>query len=223
VQSVFQKRPAARRLPHNEKKRLFKLLTHERAIRAKGYQRVAGVDEAGRGPLAGPVVAAACILEEGALFSGVNDSKVLTPQKRAELYEALIKSCEVAYGVGIIEPALIDEINIHQATLLAMKRALSSLPSPPDYVLVDGLKLNLSDVFCERIVNGDALVYCICAASIIAKETRDRIMRDYHLQYPHYGFDAHKGYATPQHLAALSLHGPCPLHRRSFGRIKEED
>ncbi len=193
----------------------------EEQARKKGFQRIAGVDEAGRGPLAGPVVAAACVFSEGVYVEGVDDSKSLSPAKRFKLYETLIHHPDIDYAVGIIEPPIIDEINILQATFQAMVIAIASLKQRPDYVLVDGPYTPTfgtpdTPIPAEGIIDGDSLVFSISAASIIAKETRDRIMRDHHLAWPQYGFHRHKGYGTAQHLAALALHGPCPIHRRSF-------
>ena len=214
---MFQKlQSKVPRLSKSERKRLLKLTEYEQRARAKGFKHIAGVDEAGRGPLAGPVVAAACMIPEGLLFADVNDSKLLTPNKRAHLYEQLVSHEAVKYGIGIIGPSIIDRINILQATILAMREAVEKLPLQPDFVFIDGLNLTFSHFPSEKVVDGDARVYCVCAASILAKETRDQIMRRYHLEYPDYGFDAHKGYGTPQHLEALRRCGPCPIHRLSF-------
>lgn len=195
-------------------------MNFEKRARRKGFQRIAGIDEAGRGPLAGPVVAAACVFPKNFSLKGIDDSKKLSAEERFRLYEELIHHPEVDYGVGIIDALIIDEINILQATFQAMQIAIASLSNQPDYLLVDGPHLPKTDIFGEGIVDGDALCFSIAAASIIAKETRDRIMKKYHLEWPQYGFDRHKGYGTEQHLMALNLHGPCPIHRRSFSPIK---
>jgi ribonuclease HII len=188
----------------------------EKALWHKGYQRVAGVDEAGRGPLAGPVVAAACIIGGELSLDGINDSKQLTRLKRAALFEALRASADVLIGVGIVDALTIDRINILQATIQAMHLALDNLAASPDYVLVDGRPIPHPTLPLEGIIRGDGVCYPIAAASIIAKETRDRMMEEYHRQWPCYGFDQHKGYGTRAHVEALRQHGPCPLHRNSF-------
>ncbi len=189
----------------------------ERRLWRAGYQRVAGVDEAGRGPLAGPVVAAACIVDRKAFVEGVDDSKKLARQKRVALFEELRGHACILAGIGIIDAATIDRINILQATIRAMWQALEAVEA--DYVVVDGRPIPHPSLPIEGVVGGDACVYPIAAASIIAKETRDRMMEEYHQQWPQYGFDQHKGYGTPQHLAALKEHGPCPIHRKSFRLI----
>ena len=196
------------------------VFSYERKARAKGYALIAGVDEAGRGPLAGPVVAAACIIPEGFFLEGVNDSKQLTPQKRAMLFDRLISSSEIQYGLGVVEAEEIDQINILQATFKAMQKALERLSMTPDYVLVDGSLLPKWSYPSEAIISGDSLSYSIAAASIIAKETRDELMMAYESHHPGYGFGKHKGYGTKAHLEALQRLGPCPIHRKSFEPIK---
>ena len=193
-----------------------RLIRYEKSARAKGFKTIAGVDEAGRGPLAGPVVAAACVLPERFISKGIDDSKKLTPEERYTFYKKLISHPEIVYGVGIVEAVVIDEINILQATLRAMAIAVSRLLRRPDYVLVDGNKAPDFGIETETIVDGDALSLSIAAASIIAKEMRDQIMVGYHDLWPQYGFKEHKGYGTAQHLEAIKIYGPCPLHRRSF-------
>ena len=176
---------------------------------------LAGVDEAGRGPLAGPVVAAAVILDERQPIRGLADSKVLSPKQRARLYDEILAKalcCSVAQA-SVQE---IDELNILQATLLAMRRAVEGLRLKPNKVLVDGNRLPALAVMAEAVVGGDAKVAAISAASILAKVTRDRWCEEFALQYPQYCFAAHMGYGTAEHLAALQLHGACPEHRRSF-------
>ena len=173
---------------------------------------VAGMDEAGRGPLAGPVVCACCLPKT--LIDGVNDSKKIAEKKRERLFESLI-STEI-YGVGIVDEKRIDEINILNATKEGMETAFKNMGTIPDIVLIDavkGLRFPCPD---RAIVKGDATSYAIAAASVIAKVTRDRIMREYDEMYPQYGFAAHKGYGTAVHIAALKKYGPCPIHRRSF-------
>ena len=180
---------------------------------------IAGVDEAGRGPLAGPVVAAAVVLPEGCAIAGLDDSKKLSPSRRAEL-EAEIRDRAV-YSVASCSETEIDEINILQATMLAMHRSVDALPSRPDQVLVDGNRLPAWSYPSEAVVGGDAIHPCISAASILAKEHRDRIMIAAAEQYPEYGWDRNKGYGTAEHLAALRKYGPTPLHRKSFAPIAQ--
>ncbi len=179
---------------------------------------VAGVDEAGRGPLAGPVVAAAVILDQRQPIAGLADSKKLTARQRELLFEQI---CAKALCCSIAHASVeeIDRINILQATLLAMQRAVAGLRLKPSRVLVDGNRLPVLDVLAQAIIKGDSLVPCISAASILAKVHRDRCCRELHQQYPLYGFDAHKGYGTAQHLAALRTHGACPEHRRTFAPV----
>ena len=179
---------------------------------------MAGVDEAGRGPLAGPVVAAAVILDDTKRIRGLNDSKVLTPLQRDRLFDQ-IREKALCCAVGEASVAEIDELNIFHATMLAMKRAVEGLRLKPAKVLVDGNRLPKIDVLCEAIVGGDAKVKSISAASIIAKVTRDRMLLQLHEEFPQYGFAAHKGYSTPEHLQALKVHGPCPHHRKHFSPV----
>ncbi|WP_042280110.1 ribonuclease HII [Candidatus Protochlamydia sp. R18] len=200
--------------------RLEHMSVYEKRAFSQGYQLIAGIDEAGRGPLAGPVVAAACILPKGLLVPQINDSKKLSPKVRERLFERLTTDSAVRYGIGIIGQAEIDRVNIYQATILAMLMAIQQLPVTPDYVLVDGMNLPHPDLPCLKIIKGDQLSQSIAAASIIAKETRDRLMCQYHREWPGYGFNQHKGYATELHLEALFKQGPCPIHRRSFDPIK---
>jgi ribonuclease HII len=179
---------------------------------------VAGVDEAGRGPLAGPVVAAAVILDDKKRILGLADSKVLTALAREKLYDK-IREKALCCSVGMASVEEIEELNIFHATMLAMKRAVEGLRLKPVKVLVDGNRLPKLDVLSEAIVDGDAKIKSISAASIIAKVTRDRMLVELHEQFPHYGFAAHKGYSTPEHLEALRVHGPCPHHRRFFAPV----
>lgn len=181
----------------------------------RGRKHIAGIDEAGRGPLAGPVVAAAVIFQKNPQIPWVNDSKKLTPQIREELFDIIIDK-SLCYGVGLADVDEIDKINIYQASLLAMKRALQNLGIRPEHVLVDGRVFPESDIPATAIIAGDSLCYSIAAASILAKVTRDRIMCNYDIEYPQYGFAEHKGYSTPGHLDAIEKFGYCPIHRRSF-------
>ncbi len=195
--------------------------SHERRYWDEGLRCVAGVDEVGRGPLAGPVVAVAVILNPEFEDPGVADSKALTPAERLTLFPA-IASQSLSWGVGLVAPAEIDRINILQATFLAMRRALDQLLVSPDAVLVDG-KAHIPELLCPQraIVRGDSESISIGAASILAKEIRDRIMEEYDSAYPGYGFARHKGYATPEHHEALDNLGPSPIHRRSFAPVRE--
>lgn len=181
---------------------------------------VAGVDEAGRGPLAGPVVAAAVVLDDQNLITGVNDSKKLTPAKRDKLFDE-IRAKALCFCIAQASVEEIDELNILHATMLAMRRAVEGLRLKPSRVLVDGNRLPVLKVPAEAIVKGDARVSSIAAASILAKVHRDRLCLTLHEAYPHYGFATHKGYPTADHLAALALHGACVEHRRSFGPVRQ--
>jgi ribonuclease HII len=190
-------------------------LHFEASLWQKGLTFVAGVDEAGRGPLAGPVVAAAVIFPSQFFLDGVDDSKRLTLEQREQLYPQILASC-TTYGVGIVSVEEIDQINIYQAAMLAMRLALARLSPAAQHVLVDGRAIPKLELPQTAIIKGDGLSFTIGAASIIAKVERDRIMHDYHRRFPHYGFNRHKGYATPAHLEALGQYGPCEIHRRSF-------
>ena len=187
----------------------------EQTLRQQGYQRIAGIDEAGRGALAGPVVAAAVILPIDRQLSGVTDSKQLTPKRRAELFDK-IHHTAVAVGVGCVGNEEIDRINILQATMAAMAQAIAQITPAPDYALVDGTHLPEIFLPAEAIPKGDTLIQSIAAASIIAKVTRDRLMIELDETYPGYGFQVHKGYGTLRHRQAIAQLGPCPIHRRSF-------
>jgi ribonuclease HII len=191
------------------------LLHFEKEAHRRGYQRVSGIDEVGRGPLAGPVVAAAVILPQNVELAGVRDSKDLTPARREVCCQDIISSAH-AVGIGSIEPAEIDRINILQATFQAMIQAIEKLPHPPDFLLIDG-PYNLPLAISQKgVTRGDRRSLSIAAASIVAKVHRDRLMCEYHTLYPAYGFAQNKGYGTAKHLEALRRHGPCPLHRLSF-------
>ena len=180
----------------------------------------AGVDEAGRGPLAGPVVAAAVILDDFNPISGLADSKKLTPLRREKLFDE-IRAKALCCSIALATAEEIDTLNILQATMLAMKRAVEGLRLKPAKVLVDGNRLPTLEMLAEAIVKGDALVPSISAASILAKVYRDRWCKEFDAQYPQYGFAGHKGYGTAEHLAALRMHGACPQHRRSFAPVAE--
>ncbi|MHB8836723.1 MAG: ribonuclease HII [Candidatus Methylomirabilia bacterium] len=193
----------------------------ERRLRALGFGWIAGVDEAGRGPLAGPVVAAAVIFPAGFSDSRINDSKRLGARRREELVP-VITAAAAGWAVAVSSEAEIDAINILQATLRAMERAVAFLQTTPDYLLVDGSIMPGVLAPGEAVIGGDGRVACIAAASILAKVHRDRLMRAHHERWPVYGFDRNKGYGTAAHLAALEKHGPCPIHRRSFRRVLPE-
>ncbi|MDW7709600.1 MAG: ribonuclease HII [Deferrisomatales bacterium] len=182
---------------------------------ARGYLRVCGLDEVGRGPLAGPVVAAAVVLSPGTEIPGLDDSKRLGPAARARL-EPAIRSAAVDFALAVASPAEIDALNILQASLLAMGRAVAGLSEPPDFLLVDGNRPVPSPLPQRTVVGGDGLSTAIAAASVLAKQYRDALMEEYGRVHPGYGFEIHRGYPTPEHREALRRLGPCPLHRRSF-------
>lgn len=203
------------------------LFEFEKKLSARALVRIAGVDEAGRGPLAGPVAAAAVVLpslwhQQGlpVALRGLNDSKQLTEAERERFYEFIISSSEVEFAISLVEADEIDRINILRASLLAINRALRQLRSTPDHVLVDGNQKTSTEWDQTAVVKGDSRSYSIAAASVLAKVTRDRVMLEYDARYPCYGFVSHKGYGTPQHLAALAVYGPCPIHRRSFAPLR---
>ena len=196
------------------------LWAYEKAVRAKGFARIAGVDEAGRGPLAGPVVSAAVVLPARFDTAGINDSKQLSAPQRERMYEHIYAGAQ-AVGIGIVDPVEIDRINILRAALLSMAMAVANIRPRPGYLLIDGTFTIPADFPQQAVIKGDNLSFSIAAASIVAKVTRDRIMRRYHEDYPQFGFDCHKGYATAAHLEALACHGPCAIHRRSFRGVCE--
>ena len=195
-------------------------LTFEKTAYKNGFHRVAGIDEAGRGPLAGPVMAAAVILPAGLSITGVDDSKKLSPDKRERLFE-IIMAQALSVGVGIITPGEIDQINILQATRRAMLAAVQQMSLLPDYLLIDGISTIDSTIPQKTIKKGDSLSLTIAAASIIAKVTRDRFMVEMDAKYPGYGFAGHKGYGSAAHMEAIRVLGPTPIHRMTFGGVKE--
>jgi ribonuclease HII len=210
------RKKAAKRVRKPTAARLQKLLATEFGFWANGVVHVAGIDEVGRGPLAGPVVAAAVILPEGCWVRGVDDSKKLTHEKRLALYDQIVASC-VCWGIGAASAAEIDRINIRRATALAMQRAIRRLSCPPGHLLVDGLPVAELGLEAQTaIVDGDAKVHSIAAASILAKVTRDRLMERLAVRHPAYGWERNKGYGTPEHLEALDRVGPTRHHRQSF-------
>ena len=190
-------------------------LKYENEALSKGYNNICGVDEAGRGPLAGPVCAAAVILHKGEIIEGVNDSKKLTEKKREALYD-VIKEKAVAYSIAFATVEEIEEMNILNATMLAMKRAVEGLEVPADYAMIDGNKIPDLNIPAECVVKGDANSMSIAAASILAKVTRDRLCAEYETEYPQYGFAKHKGYGTKLHREMILKYGPCKIHRMSF-------
>ena len=204
----------AERAAHFEEMQSF-----ERAAQQKGYRMIAGIDEVGRGPLAGPVVAAAVILPEGMEDIGLDDSKKLSAKKREEIFE-MIKEQAVAIGIAIVDAFTIDKINIYEASKVAMKRAIELLPEQPDYLLIDAMRLD-TGIPEEGIIKGDAKSISIAAASIVAKEVRDQMMKDYEQLYPGYGFAQNAGYGTKAHIEGLEKLGPTPIHRMTFAPVKE--
>lgn len=203
-----------------EKRRLLKMTSYEREALGLGYSMIAGIDEAGRGPLAGPVVAAAAIIKPGHLIPYVDDSKKLLAPLRERLFDQITADPDIEYAVGIVDHEEIDRINIYQATKQAMNKAFFGLKNKPDFLLIDAMKLESIDIPQKNIIRGDSLSHTIAVASIIAKVTRDKIMVHFDEQYPNYGFASHKGYTTKRHLEALEKYGPCPIHRRSFAPVK---
>jgi ribonuclease HII len=195
-------------------------LFFERRAREAGFTCIAGLDEAGRGPLAGPVVAAAVVLPEGVLIPGLTDSKQVAEPDRERLFD-VIREQALCFGVGIADERTIDEVNILQATIIAMERALELLAPRPDYLLLDALTLPRVPVPQKPLIKGDCRSHSIAAASILAKVTRDRIMLELHQKYPRYHFQHHKGYGTKEHLALLREHGPCDAHHKSFNPVTQ--
>ena len=203
-------------MKEKEIERLTHLKEHEKQLHEKGFKNICGIDEAGRGPLAGPVVIAAVIMPEDSMIEGVNDSKKVSEKKRELIYDQIIEKA-ISYGVAIIGQDEIDDINILNATKKGLTMSLQELTKKPDLILVDALEhIDTLGIPYESIIKGDAKSYSIAAASIIAKVTRDRIMREWANVYPEYGFEVHKGYGTAKHIAAIKENGLCPIHRRSF-------
>ena len=203
-------------MKEKEEERLLQLKEHENELRNKGFKTICGIDEAGRGPLAGPVVVASVIMPANSMIEGVNDSKKISEKKREKIYEQILEEA-VSYGIAIIGQDEIDEINILNATKKGLTVSLQELTEKPDLIVVDALSgIDTMGIPYESIIKGDAKCYSIAAASIIAKVTRDRIMREWDKVYPEYGFEKHKGYGTAAHIAAIRENGLCPIHRRSF-------
>ena len=218
VQKLVQKYERKYETYQVELKRIQEMSQYEKYYYQKGVKYIAGIDEAGRGPLAGPVVAAAVILPKDCFIMGINDSKKLSLIKREELFEIINKKA-LSIGIGIVDPQTIDRINILQATFEAMKKALDALSLKPELVLVDGNQ-NIPDISVpqEDIIKGDQKSISVAAAAIVAKVTRDRIMDKFHELYSEYGFNKHKGYGTKEHIEAIKKYGLCPIHRESFTR-----
>ncbi len=200
--------------------RLEAMMDNEKRLKGEGFKKIAGIDEAGRGPLAGPVVAASCILPEGVFFEGLNDSKQLSPEQREILFDRITSCPGIVYGIAKASVAEIDRYNILKATFLAMRRAVSEMGEKPDFLLIDGNQVPAFEFPAQALVAGDALSVSIAAASILAKVTRDRMMVEWDKKWPQYGFKQHKGYATEQHITAILKWGPSPLHRKSFDPVK---
>ena len=203
------------RVDEIERRRVEEMLLHERAAWRRGIRFVAGVDEAGRGPLAGPVVAAAVVFQEGVFIPGMNDSKKLLPERRERLY-GVIREKALAVGTGVVSEKAIDRMNILQASFEAMRQAIAGLVPIPEYLLVDGRTLPGTATPQTALVRGDSRSFSIAAASVVAKVTRDRLMVAYDREFPEYGFAQHKGYGTRRHVEAILRHGLCDIHRRSF-------
>ncbi len=201
--------------PEKELERLIEMSKYEKDAYLRGYKYVAGIDEAGRGPLAGPVVAACVILPEHCIIEGLNDSKKLTPAKRNSLYDIIVKSA-ISIGLGTADEKCIDEINILNATKLAMRLSVEQAGIKPEFLLIDAVKLSDVDIPQRSVIKGDTLSVSIAAASIIAKVSRDRLIEAKDSMYPQYGFKKHKGYGTAEHINAIKKYGICPIHRVSF-------
>ena len=203
-------------MKEKEEIRLKELKKQEDELRKRGFNKICGIDEAGRGPLAGPVVVASVIMPADSMIEGVNDSKKISEKKREKLYDQILEEA-ISYGVGIVGQDEIDEINILNATKKGLTMSLKELTVKPDLIIVDALThIDTMGIPYESIIKGDAKCYSISAASIIAKVTRDRIMREWDKIYPEYGFEKHKGYGTSAHIEAIKKYGLCPIHRKSF-------
>ena len=205
-------------MKEKEEERLIHLKQMEKELYQKGFQTIAGIDEAGRGPLAGPVVVAGVIMPKDSMIEGVNDSKKVSEKKREKLYDLILEEA-ISYSVAVIGQDCIDDINILNATKQGVSTVVEELDVRPDLILVDALThIDTKGIPYDSIIKGDAKCYCIAAASILAKVTRDRIMRQWDEIYPQYGFAKHKGYGTAAHIAAIKEYGLCPIHRRSYSK-----
>lgn len=219
VQRLAEKYRKKQQRLQAEQERMNNMLCYERAARQQGFKIIAGADEAGRGPLAGPVSVAAVILPEKFFLPGLNDSKKLSPKKRELLYGEIMEQAICVRQV-FVEAEVIDRINILQATIQGMREAIAALQPQPEHILIDALQLKGLPISQEAIIKGDAKSASIAAASVIAKVARDRLMDEYDKIYPQYGFAKHKGYGTAEHVAAIKKYGPCPIHRLTFEPIK---
>jgi ribonuclease HII len=215
IQKLLEKYYKEQEAIRKQRKKAEQMLLEERRLWEAGYSLIGGVDEAGRGPLAGPVVAACVILPKDKVITGLDDSKKLTPAKRDQLFDIISEKAE-AIGLGIIDENRIDQINIYQATKEAMIKAIKGCKKAPDFLLLDAMELNELDIPQLPLIGGDGKSQSIAAASIIAKVTRDRLMIKYAETYPEYGLDKHKGYGTAEHVTAIRQYGMTPIHRRSF-------
>ena len=218
VQKAIEKRKRTIQAELDEDLRLEQMLRYEKELYQAGYQTIAGIDEVGRGPLAGPVVAAAVILPPGCKIKGLNDSKKIPKKKHQDIYQAVMDKA-LAVGIGLMDSEIIDQVNIYEATKLAMKEALSKLRLKSDYLLIDAMKLDV-DIPQESIIKGDANSLSIAAASIVAKVTRDKLMTDYDKEFPGYDFAKNAGYGTRSHLQGLEQNGVTPIHRKTFEPVK---
>ena len=218
VQAAISKRKRELQKQVDEDLRLEKMLAYEKELYTQGIQLIAGVDEVGRGPLAGPVVAAAVILPENCKIPGLNDSKKIPKSKHKEIYEAVLQNA-IAFGIGVKDNQVIDQVNIYEATKLAMMEAIGQLDPQPQHLLIDAMRLDLP-ISQTSIIKGDANSLSIAAASIIAKVTRDQMMEEFDREYPGYDFAQNAGYGTTKHLAGLDQLGVTPIHRRSFEPVK---
>ena len=218
VQKAIEKRKRTIQAELDEDLRLEQMLRYEKELYQAGYQTIAGIDEVGRGPLAGPVVAAAVILPQGCKIKGLNDSKKIPKKKHQDIYQAVMDKA-LAVGIGLMDSEIIDQVNIYEATKLAMKEALSKLRLKSDYLLIDAMKLDV-EISQESIIKGDANSLSIAAASIVAKVTRDKLMADYDKKFPGYDFAQNAGYGTKSHLQGLERHGVTPIHRKTFEPVK---
>jgi ribonuclease HII len=203
-----------------ERRRLHRLHRFEYAARNKGFVAIGGVDEVGRGPLAGPVVAACVVAERPLMIRGLNDSKLVQPETRKRLAEAIKQDC-LAWAIGAASVEEIDRLNIYYASVLAMERAIAALPRVPEYLITDAVRIKSFGGPQEPLIKGDARCAVVAAASIVAKVHRDALLEALHREDPRYGFASHKGYSTPEHLAAIERYGPCLHHRANWARIKE--
>ncbi|RJQ39404.1 MAG: ribonuclease HII [Nitrospiraceae bacterium] len=196
------------------------IFRYDESLRQEGFCRIAGIDEAGRGPLAGPVVASAVVLPDGKTIKGLRDSKKVPEAERESLFD-VIMGCVIDIGIGMADAGEIDRINILRATKHAMEKAIRALSAEPDLLLIDALKLPRVHIKQICPIKGESVSASIAAASIVAKVTRDRLMQQYHEMYPEYGFEKHKGYGTKEHVEKLLSYGPCPIHRKSFDKVMD--